>query len=211
MRALTRREFTETAAASGAALPLSVSPSLATSTYFAAKHHDLKTFLDWFEENRYRFQFIVIFDRVDDDYLKFSFLVLRNIIRGYINWSDDYVELGILVHDVEEFMDEIFNPFAHPALTEDGWICKECLECDKNTCVQIFDTVEELLADHVFIPFLEWVNERLAKADSLDIYASDGMTWARLAGKGKDFISFEGEKKYLVRSLPVMKKSNAQP
>jgi hypothetical protein len=51
----------------------------------------------------------------------------------------------------------------------------------------VFPNLDALWRDHLFEPFLAWVNEELAEADAVGLYGSpsDGYTHARLLTTGE--------------------------
>ena len=55
----------------------------------------------------------------------------------------------------------------------------ECGECTPDQRTR-YDTPEALWIDHLFEPFLQWINEELSQAASLALYGSDGFRDARL-------------------------------
>jgi hypothetical protein len=57
-----------------------------------------------------------------------------------------------------------------------GYGCDLCID-EK----QVWQTREDYWADHLFAPFLLWVNEKLANSSTLNLYGSqDCSTWAVL-------------------------------
>jgi hypothetical protein len=81
--------------------------------------------------------------------------------------------------------DEFFGAMdAHPVRTANGYICRECLPEEGNA----FSSREALWKNHLFEPLLEWINDELATAKALGIYATSDRsgTWAKLLGTGEN-------------------------
>jgi hypothetical protein len=73
----------------------------------------------------------------------------------------------------------------------------------------MFVSREALWIDHLFEPFLEWVNERLSKANWLRVSCFDdgGATWAELV-RGNEDNSVASPTTVLLQNL---KKLNSEP
>ncbi len=50
----------------------------------------------------------------------------------------------------------------------------------------VFSTREAYWREHLFEPFLDWLNDKLAAAQALGLYRVDGCTWAKLLFEEED-------------------------
>jgi len=72
--------------------------------------------------------------------------------------------------------DMLLSLDAYPVSTMGGFYCSMCEPTEK-----IWPTREALWTDHLFEPFLGWVNERLAVASRIERGSTaGGSTWAEL-------------------------------
>ena len=79
-----------------------------------------------------------------------------------------------------ENWDTLINLIACPREVPGGYICRAC-ELSDSGAREIFSSEEALWRDHLFEPFLQRVNEKLAPAEFLSLYGTPGhMTWAKL-------------------------------
>lgn len=70
-----------------------------------------------------------------------------------------------------------------PERVEGGWVCRHCVRGVPYTGItpKLYGSREALWRDHLFEEFLEWVNEKLARADTLAFYRfGEGITSAHL-------------------------------
>jgi hypothetical protein len=75
------------------------------------------------------------------------------------------------------FWDFLLDPDSEPKRVPGGYVC----DLGPPESRSVFPNRPALWTDHLFEPFLEWVNETLAKAKWLALYGSpDYATWARL-------------------------------
>jgi hypothetical protein len=114
-----------------------------------------------------------------------SFSVLQGILNGCVySGKEGWAEIVIGVDYEDSMWDIIFNPELKAKHEERGWFCELCAEQGKS--YQFFKTLEELWIEHLFSPFLDWINSKLAKAEALALCGSieEGMTWAALVGDG---------------------------
>lgn len=63
-----------------------------------------------------------------------------------------------------------------PMHVRSGYQCLLCLDEER----RIYPTLEALWRDHIFEPFLEWTNSKLAMADHIAVFEMNGSTWATL-------------------------------
>lgn len=70
-----------------------------------------------------------------------------------------------------------------PQRVEGGWVCRHCVSGVPytGTTPKLYGSREDLWRDHLFEEFLDWVNSKLALADTLAFYRfGEGMTSAHL-------------------------------
>jgi hypothetical protein len=169
-----------------------------------------RAFLTWLEQSRSRFAIDVKLGRRTDRLLEFSFVGVTPGIKGFLNTR----EIEIFVIYEGDYWDILVDFDADPKRVLGGYICEACPPASRN----IFPNRTALLADHLFEPFLEWVNNDLAKAKWLSLHGNPGFaTSARLlaedsqklrgGGAMLDFgVWVEGHKpaqKPEVRSIPL--------
>jgi hypothetical protein len=85
--------------------------------------------------------------------------------------------------DIEgEFWDLLFSwDSVEPVEVPTGYKCKNCIPPHD----RVYPTREALWCDHLFTPFLHWVNEKLAVADAIGFYGDpSSMSWAKLLFSG---------------------------
>jgi hypothetical protein len=141
-------------------------------------------FSQWLEMNKDQFAIAVLWEP-REDHLYLSFSVLQGVMDGCAHSKENgWAEIVISVEYEGEFWDIIFNPDLEAKCEERGWFCALCAE--HGTPYQFFKTLEELWIEHLFNPFLDWINGKLAKAEALALCGSieGGMTWAALVGDG---------------------------
>lgn len=82
----------------------------------------------------------------------------------------------VVVEQSGKFYDALFDLDIEVKRTTKGYTCQSCDVEDQ----VIFPTREDLWRDHLFEPFLAWVNEKLAVARGIRIAINNGCTWAKL-------------------------------
>jgi hypothetical protein len=100
---------------------------------------------------------------------------------------------------------------AYIARAAGGYQCQLCLS-DHPESPELFPSREALWIDHLFEPFLKWVNEQLAPAHWLQISGSSdgGITCAQLIQEESDQetnrsdVAAEGGNKWICFMLPLM-------
>ncbi len=92
---------------------------------------------------------------------------------------------------------------AAPKALQDGWMCQRCIaNTDPDKPIPtVYPSRDALLRDHVFEPFLAWVNESLAKAEAIGFYEKCGGAWAKLLPLERP--DSPGEAKCLVHRIPL--------
>ena len=132
-----------------------------------------RVFLIWLEQNRSRFAIEIELGRRTDTDLEFTFAGIHSALIGVLTtW-----EISVYVIHQGENWDCILDVNAEPKRVPGGYVCKLCPPESR----PIFPNRPALWTDHLFEPFLEWVNESLAKAKWLGLYGRRGYaTWAKL-------------------------------
>ena len=132
-----------------------------------------RAFLSWLEQNRSRFAIEIELGRRTDTDLEFTFAGINGALIGVLTtW-----EISVYVIHQGENWDCILDVNAEPKRVPGGYVCKLCPPESR----PVFPNRPALWTDHLFEPFLDWVNESLAKAKWLALYGSpDYGTWGRL-------------------------------
>jgi hypothetical protein len=116
---------------------------------------------------------------VEPGHIEFSFEGINSALGTVLIFdeTDAFVELDVFVDYEGQNWDLILELQCEPVGVAGGYVCDMCEPEDRN----VFPTREALWRDHLFEPFLEWINEKLAKADVIGLYGAPGrMTSARL-------------------------------
>lgn len=137
----------------------------------------LSTFRSWYLSHRHRF--LVPLRQISDREWKFtaSDLIVTAAVR------DSLVVTARNPENTQDRWDEIAEFAAVAVQTSDGWICSLCRDMPREgaTPPKVYESREVLLTDHVYEPFLAWVNNTLYKAEVLALYdIGDGFSWAKL-------------------------------
>lgn len=132
-----------------------------------------RAFLKWLEENRARFAVEIKLGRRTDNVLEFTFAGINRAISGALTtW-----EINVTVMLEEECWDFLLSLDAEPKRVQGGYVCDLCPRDSR----PIFPDRPSLWGAELFEPFLEWVNDNLAKAKWLALHGNPGYaTWARL-------------------------------
>lgn len=132
-----------------------------------------KAFFCWYHGNAHRFKVPLRYVYRTDRYLEFTFHGLHPYLS--ISLTD---EIGIHVTKHGIWWDALRFFEVYPQRVDGGYQCALC-----NTEAQeTYATLDALWRDHLFEPFLAWVNDTLVPARYLGIYGfiDEGATWARL-------------------------------
>ncbi len=131
-------------------------------------------FLSWLEANRARFAVEIELGTRTDEVHEFSFAGINRAIRGALTTY----EINVYALHADDCWDFLLSLEAEPRrIMGGGVVCEACLPEAR----RVFADRPALWADHLFEPFLEWVNDNLAKAKWLALYGDpDYATWARL-------------------------------
>ncbi len=102
----------------------------------------------------------------------FAFVGVTGLVCGWINTF----EMTVAARWGDEAWDPILDLDAYPLRVEGGIICRICRPS------ALFESRTALWADHLFEPFLAWVNDTLAPSPWLELTgtADNGATSARL-------------------------------
>jgi hypothetical protein len=143
-------------------------------------------FLGWLWGNRSKFRVEAIPGTRKEDTITFSFSFLKRYLKGYLRYDKDreHIELTVVAEDkdTEYGWDILFDNGTRPVLVDGEWICNDCLENEENASIAIFNSLDELLVEHLFEHFLEWINTKLAVVDSWAFIQWGGCTTIKLAG-----------------------------
>jgi hypothetical protein len=145
-----------------------------------------RAFFRWLHANQSRFltpQFRVI--SRTDRFITFTILGLDPILTfGLSTW-----ELGIHVEWKDAYWDSLAYFECWPNVVSEGYICDLC-EVEKP---KYYISREALWIDHVFEPFLEWVNTELTSFRYLALFGEPGeSTCAELVSKTNLDLDLEG-------------------
>jgi hypothetical protein len=105
---------------------------------------------------------------------EFVFDVANPVLAGAL------LRHGDLVVSAEwegECWDFLLSEEVRPEQTSDGFVCPLCASAGTH-CT--FPNLQALWCDHLFVPFEEWINSKLANAQAVALYRTHGATWARL-------------------------------
>lgn len=109
-----------------------------------------RAFFDWFRENRRRFAVAPHIDARTDRWIRITFDGITPIIATYVGRD------GVSV-DVErggEWFDTLADLDVAMRRGRDGYFCKMCETAER----EYFSTREALWIEHLFEPFLGWIN-----------------------------------------------------
>jgi hypothetical protein len=162
------------------------------------------SFFRWYRKNRTRFLIPFRISKISADYVKMYFQnypdclsvsLSRNAIGVYVEWQG-------------EPWDELIDYDASPFPTSGGYKCKQCVY-ENGDSATLFSSREEMWLDHVFNPFLNWVNTVLAPARWLRISSvgDGGATWAKVIRDEEHLRKKDG----MLIQLQKLKKLDGQP
>lgn len=136
-----------------------------------------RAFVRWFNDNRSRFEVPVRLTKITAKGVELHFINYPDCISVWLS-SD---ELGVNVKWQGDYWDALFDMDLYPCHTPDGYKCEFCVP-DNGESATLFPSREALWQDHLFAPFLKWVNEKLAPARWLQVSCTGnrGSTWAQL-------------------------------
>ena len=129
------------------------------------RRHWQRTFLHWFEISRNRFLVPIHIGRIMHERICFSIVGFAGCLAGTVRENG----LSVSVEWQGECFDLVFDLDISPRRNESGYFCGCCLP----EYVVHYPTREALLVGHSFEPFLEWVNDRVARAETLSLTVVD--------------------------------------
>jgi hypothetical protein len=139
-----------------------------------------RAFVDWLSDAGPRLAIALRVDKQDSESIEVSFVGINTAVGAIIEYdeTDAFVELQVFVDWEGSNWDLILILDCEPVRRADGYVCDLCPPEDQ----KVFPSREALWRDHLFEPFLEWVNKDLATADVIYLWSSPGkgMTSARL-------------------------------
>lgn len=129
-----------------------------------------RSFLSWFAESRRRFAVPLRVTRRTKQGIALEFTSAKSLIRATLtSWE---INVGF---DWQGACWDLLICFeAIPELTKNGYICSLCNPEQRAT----YTTRDQLWRNHLFEPFLAWVNRTLTKAPWIEIYGSAGRATA---------------------------------
>lgn len=145
-----------------------------------------RAFLSWLNENQTHFGLPIRITKITAKAVELRFLNYPECLSVWLTGN----ELGVHVEWQEDYWDCLIDLDVSPIHTLDGYQCKHCAT-DNAEEVIVFSSLEALWKDHLFEPFLKWVNEKLAPARWLSISSSDCVDYeqsAWMAFDGKAFL-----------------------
>jgi len=152
-----------------------------------------RAFVRWFRENRARFAVPVRLTKITARGIELNFPSHPDCLSVWLSRS----ELDVFVEWKGDCWDMLISLDCAPEPVPGGYRCALCTES-----VTIWPTREALWCDHLFEPFLTWVNERLAPACWLSLYSlhgrPDDTTWAALTDQRKPSLA-----DHLVAEFPL--------
>ncbi len=138
----------------------------------------------WLDEARSRLRVGINIDASSADGVEFSFDVRNVVLRGWVGGDGRHGEIAVEADWAGQSWDFLLNLEASISAAPSGFLCMLC-EPDAH---RVFPTMEALWRDHLFDPFEEWVNTKLAPARAVALFRLDGShgtTWVRLIPKGE--------------------------
>ncbi len=151
-----------------------------------------RAFLRWFQENRHQFNVQIQLTKITDKGVRLHFPGYPDILSAWLSRWD----LSVCVDWQGESWDMLISLDAIPESSPIGYRCTLCENAHST-----WPTREALWRDHLFEPFLEWVNERLAPASWLRLYGTEGggIRWAKLGSHQNE----SSDVAYLVREFTL--------
>jgi hypothetical protein len=130
-------------------------------------------FVQWFRSNRHRFSNAVRIARITQRSIEIAFPAMPVALSASLSRTD----LSVLVSHQGVLWDMLLSLDAFPE--SDGHGQYRCLLCTDSA--QTWPTREALWEDHLFEPFLEWVNRRLDPPREIQFHGSiNSITCAEL-------------------------------
>lgn len=134
-----------------------------------------RAFFHWFKANHTRFSIYVSLKPLKGARVKIEFANHPESLRITANAST----LGVWAYWNGEPWDRLLDLDVIPVKMRDG-VGFSCRLCQDQTIT--WSTLEELWANHLFDPFLKWVNKDFANAKTLRLFGEcKSTTWANLS------------------------------
>lgn len=130
-------------------------------------------FISWLKSNEDRFAIPLILGKQSDQILEIGFKEITPVISAILIRD----EITVAVEWNEECWDLLASFESAPIKRKNAYICQMC----SHRVRQLFPSREELWSNHLYVPFLEWVNTRLQPSNWLAICQLDGMTSSYLS------------------------------
>lgn len=136
-----------------------------------------RCFMRWLKENNARFEVPLILTKITAKGVELHFQNYPDCLSVWLS----HKEINVHVQWQGEWWDMLISLDAWSYHTSGGYKCNCCWD-DRGKSATIFPSREALWTDHLFDPFLKWVNEYLAPARWLRISSTGGrgITWAAL-------------------------------
>jgi hypothetical protein len=141
-------------------------PTRDEPTYSTTPWPPRPLFFRWWKKHRSRFLIDLHWDSHEQESMEFSFAGIHPALHGIL--SD--CGIRVAVDHAELSWDTIFDLDVKAKRVRGGYICEWCEETVTGP-PRVFANRSALLSNHLFEPFLEWVNEKLAKAHWLVLSA----------------------------------------
>lgn len=129
-----------------------------------------RAFLDWLRANRRRFVVAPRIETRTDRWIRITFDGITPIIAVYVGRDG----VGVDVEHGGEWFDTLTDLDVALRHRRDGYFCAMCDTAER----EYFPTRQALWIDHLFEPFLGWVNDKLAPARWLRLVTIGGASRA---------------------------------
>ena len=159
-----------------------------------------REFFHWLAANRERFSIGLRIEKRTDRVVAWSFHGINPVISGVLSH-----DISIFAGDGDDWWDIIADFWAQPKKVEGGYIDVSLLK----EYQRLVPDRQKLWRDGIFEPFIEWVNETLAKAQQLEVLEGlAGWSNARLLmdrnhRDGVEFLRKEDNPAVIKTILPV--------
>jgi hypothetical protein len=139
-----------------------------------------RAFRAWLDDARSRRAVGVSIGRATSEITEFAFAMRNPVLTGALTSHGDLV---VSAEWDGQCWDFLLSEEVRP-VTVSG--CIVCSLCESEGKHRVFPSVEALWQDHLFRPFEQWINGKLAGAQAVALYrtATGGATWARLIQHG---------------------------
>lgn len=130
-----------------------------------ARTRNQRLFLKFLKTHRDQFKHPIRVNRIVYGCLHFNFIGITPAIEGTVSFSPNYSSVNIGVMWNKQFWDLLFETSLVPKKSNQGWFCELCLP----EFVNYYPTKEELLIQHNFVSFKDWVNGTLSDSNWLEL------------------------------------------